>query len=265
MDICDKKISENEFEKTLQESDSEFDSDLENVVGKPKDTVHKKEKLSKSISDKSIRDSECSDNDESSIDFNEEENYSNTDDNDDNDDDDDYDDYESNLNSTADELDEDNSSEKSYKEKQYDTVNKAEKFAKRNKKHNSEFSENEKVQPKSKKVKFEEMVDDSSPSAHSEEDTALDDTQCTNIKSAEQNQMWEDIYGRMRDKTGNVIQTYVPPQKRKLLENSDNSKNEKLGKLRKQLKGLLNRLAESNMVYISNQVNLSLLKYFLIY
>ncbi|KAG0432252.1 hypothetical protein HPB47_021051 [Ixodes persulcatus] len=53
---------------------------------------------------------------------------------------------------------------------------------------------------------------------------------------------WEDIYGRLRDKDGNVVsQKYVPPAKRLQSGQLDSKKKEELARLKKQLKGLLNR------------------------
>ncbi|VEN41663.1 unnamed protein product [Callosobruchus maculatus] len=65
---------------------------------------------------------------------------------------------------------------------------------------------------------------------------------------------WEDIYGRLRAKDGSVISQkeskYVPPALRQ-----DNTKqSEKMLRLRKQLKGLLNRLTESNMHSIATTI-----------
>nr|CAI5818814.1 unnamed protein product [Callosobruchus analis] len=57
---------------------------------------------------------------------------------------------------------------------------------------------------------------------------------------------WEDIYGRLRAKDG----SYVPPALRQ--ENTKQS--EKLVRLKKQLKGLLNRLTESNMHSIATTI-----------
>lgn len=72
---------------------------------------------------------------------------------------------------------------------------------------------------------------------------------------------WEDIYGRKRDKDGNLINEssgkYVPPQMRKKqieasdLNKMDPKKREKLMNLKKQLKGFMNRLAEANLHRIS--------------
>lgn len=75
--------------------------------------------------------------------------------------------------------------------------------------------------------------------------------------------IWEDIYGRLRDEKGNVIKTdcksnesfqkYIPPAKR-LSSTTDVQKQEKLKIITKQLRGLLNRLSESNMQPICYQI-----------
>ena len=69
---------------------------------------------------------------------------------------------------------------------------------------------------------------------------------------------WEDIYGRKRDKDGNVVTTesnkYIPPGARLKQFEKDSESSEKLMRLRKQLKGYLNRLAEQNMHTIAGQV-----------
>lgn len=60
--------------------------------------------------------------------------------------------------------------------------------------------------------------------------------------------MWEDIYGRLRDKAGNVVsQKYVPPAKRLQGINLSSQKKEELARLKKQMKGLLNRLSEATV------------------
>ncbi|XP_013100468.2 nucleolar MIF4G domain-containing protein 1 homolog [Stomoxys calcitrans] len=69
----------------------------------------------------------------------------------------------------------------------------------------------------------------------------------------------EDIYGRKRDKDGNIIkennegpQKYIPPHQRALLAaKNDDRQAEILERLRKQCKGLLNRLSEANLHKIS--------------
>lgn len=66
--------------------------------------------------------------------------------------------------------------------------------------------------------------------------------------------LWEDIYGRQRDKEGNIVsKKYVPPAVR-FASNNISSNNEKVHRLEKQLKGILNRLTEQNMHTIANQV-----------
>ncbi|XP_043254608.1 nucleolar MIF4G domain-containing protein 1 homolog [Colletes gigas] len=67
--------------------------------------------------------------------------------------------------------------------------------------------------------------------------------------------LWEDIYGRKRDKGGNIVHEvtrYIPPAAR-IIPNG-NMDSEKLLSLRKQLKGCLNRVAEHNIHTIANQI-----------
>lgn len=77
---------------------------------------------------------------------------------------------------------------------------------------------------------------------------------------------WEDIYGRKRDRDGNVIEPdtsakdgkYIPPHVRARLaaESGDDPKKlEKLNRLKKQLKGWLNRLSEANMYKIVSDID----------
>ncbi|XP_014478032.1 PREDICTED: nucleolar MIF4G domain-containing protein 1 [Dinoponera quadriceps] len=71
-------------------------------------------------------------------------------------------------------------------------------------------------------------------------------------QSDDNEDLWEDIYGRQRDKKGNVIsKKYVPPAARATDISVDS---EKVRRLERQLKGILNRLAEQNMHAIANQV-----------
>lgn len=79
-------------------------------------------------------------------------------------------------------------------------------------------------------------------------------------KTKQNDEIWEDIYGRLRNKDGDIIQQnqkYIPPALRAKMELGtamDKKRLEKLNRLKKQLKGLLNRLAESNMHNISKQI-----------
>lgn len=76
-----------------------------------------------------------------------------------------------------------------------------------------------------------------------------------------QNGYWEDIYGRLRDPTGKVVDgkvetvpsgKYVPPGKRLQNENADESA--EMEKLKRQLKGFFNRLAEANLPGIVSSI-----------
>ena len=71
----------------------------------------------------------------------------------------------------------------------------------------------------------------------------------------------EDIYGRLRDEHGNIVTekaasggAYVPPGKRLAVAGSDDKKKIKLERMKKQLKGLVNRLSEANLQPISSQI-----------
>lgn len=73
----------------------------------------------------------------------------------------------------------------------------------------------------------------------------------------------EDIYGRLRDKTGKIIDTkdslkdgkYIPPAMRKLMTlNTSEKKKKELISLQRGLRGLLNKLAESNMSGIVRKI-----------
>ncbi|XP_014669314.1 PREDICTED: nucleolar MIF4G domain-containing protein 1-like [Priapulus caudatus] len=81
----------------------------------------------------------------------------------------------------------------------------------------------------------------------------------TRTQASGSNSYTEDIYGRLRDKKGNVVTgeqgSYVPPGKRALLSTTDDGKHKAaIEKLNKQLKGSLNRLSESNIAATSAQV-----------
>ncbi|XP_059472617.1 nucleolar MIF4G domain-containing protein 1 [Neocloeon triangulifer] len=94
-----------------------------------------------------------------------------------------------------------------------------------------------------KRVKFEDDVEEENEIKKQkieDEDFVEDDT-------------WEDIYGRTRDKKGNVVQAtegkYIPPALRATSTNSV-----KLARLKRQMQGLLNRVAESNMASVASQM-----------
>ncbi|XP_046462313.1 nucleolar MIF4G domain-containing protein 1-like [Daphnia pulex] len=95
---------------------------------------------------------------------------------------------------------------------------------------------------------------------HSENED-IQENSCTDIRTSKDEKMetyQEDIYGRLRDKKGNLIteQTveqvkYVPPGKR--LATSDEFDAD-IQKLKRQMKGLLNRLAETNLPSIVSAI-----------
>ena len=129
-----------------------------------------------------------------------------------------------------------------------------------------------------KKVKFEEPSEKLSDSEDSEFDIEnnsgdddLDEEEELTDQDASENEKeslgsdedaenekpdeWEDIYGRKRDKAGNLIKEdtkikYVPPHLRKSQltdADDDPQRREKLQNLKRQIKGYINRLAESNL------------------
>ncbi|XP_011313367.1 nucleolar MIF4G domain-containing protein 1 isoform X2 [Fopius arisanus] len=74
--------------------------------------------------------------------------------------------------------------------------------------------------------------------------------------SPEDDDIWEDIYGRKRDRSGQVVLTntrYIPPAARQYQEVSLQEK-VKIQRLEKQLKGLINRLAENNLQTVANGI-----------
>ncbi|XP_054266390.1 nucleolar MIF4G domain-containing protein 1 [Macrosteles quadrilineatus] len=93
-----------------------------------------------------------------------------------------------------------------------------------------------------------------------EDEESDNNIKTNNSKRELENGKWEDIYGRLRDEKGNVLQVqekqkYVPPQLRAKALGQDKKKVEELAQLKKQLKGLVNRLAESNLHSIANQID----------
>ncbi|XP_069672026.1 nucleolar MIF4G domain-containing protein 1 [Periplaneta americana] len=102
----------------------------------------------------------------------------------------------------------------------------------------------------SKKEELESDDEDVESRRDGSEDSNSDD----NAEKQAGEEYWEDIYGRTRDKQGNVVEAktgkYVPPHMRESATGGD----KQLERLRRQLKGLLNRLAENNMSSIASQV-----------
>ncbi|XP_035225034.1 nucleolar MIF4G domain-containing protein 1-like isoform X2 [Stegodyphus dumicola] len=81
-----------------------------------------------------------------------------------------------------------------------------------------------------------------------------------NRKKSGKKKVWEDIYGRLRDESGNIIKhentkDMSAPDK-SMNENvySSEKRNEDCVRIKRQLKALLNKLSESNMKPICNQI-----------
>ncbi|KYN32983.1 Nucleolar MIF4G domain-containing protein 1 [Trachymyrmex septentrionalis] len=90
--------------------------------------------------------------------------------------------------------------------------------------------------------------------APNEEEETINEESSHSNTSDDNEDLWEDIYGRQRDKKGNIVlKKYVPPAVR-IASNNISSDSEKINRLKKQMKGILNRLAEQNMHTIANQV-----------
>lgn len=113
---------------------------------------------------------------------------------------------------------------------------------------------------KTKNIKEMEITDSVDDSGKEDEADLLSDNNEDDIEtdisqeSSDNENLWEDIYGRMRDKKGNIVNNVSSVTHSKLPEAIQDN-NEKQCRLKKQLKGLLNRLAESNMHIIANQID----------
>uniref|UniRef100_A0A336M238 CSON007788 protein n=1 Tax=Culicoides sonorensis TaxID=179676 RepID=A0A336M238_CULSO len=110
----------------------------------------------------------------------------------------------------------------------------------------------------------QDSEDDEPASSHDNEPENSDDELAELFKnkksSSSKNEIREDIYGRKRDAKGNIIEEdkseskYIPPHLRaKMASESgiDPKKQEQLNRLKKQLKGQINRLAEQNIQRIA--------------
>ncbi|XP_065218007.1 nucleolar MIF4G domain-containing protein 1 [Planococcus citri] len=89
-----------------------------------------------------------------------------------------------------------------------------------------------------------------------EDEDFCDEMYEEDAESDHENVLREDIYGRLRKEDGTVVENqtkYIPPQLRNKAANSSSS-SEKLMRLKKQMKGLLNRLTGKNMHSIATQM-----------
>lgn len=92
-----------------------------------------------------------------------------------------------------------------------------------------------------------------------EEDVEVEGGDEINDELNKETEFKEDIYGRLRDKVGNIVKSsgqtgkYIPPGKR--VQISDERKKIQLERLQKQLKGLVNRYTDKMLFFSSVLIN----------
>lgn len=240
MGVCDKETFGDESEGKIYDSDSDFASDLAVVSGNKVDKSKNKKK-------------EKNNKEEDDFDEEDEEEFEESGEEEENDEELDEEDIDSSDFSVDSDHDEEVESldTKLKKRKNMDDAqhlsSKRKKKESESEKSNDEFDseDNEEAEDENESI-------DGEDNSEGENDSLTDEE--TKVKDEE---LQEDIYGRLKDKKGNVVSTYKPPHLRNAAANIPAGKNqEKLQKLRRQLKGLLNRLAENNMNSISNEVGL---------
>ncbi|KAK2727718.1 hypothetical protein QYM36_008270 [Artemia franciscana] len=108
----------------------------------------------------------------------------------------------------------------------------------------------------------EDLKEKYSEDTHQEEEEESASDNDENEDNSQHKEVWEDIYGRLRDKKGNVIVCnsasttgkYIPPALRAIAAESDVFNKEEKARLVRTMKGLLNRLSDSNLSSITDQV-----------
>ncbi|CAH2243284.1 jg17387 [Pararge aegeria aegeria] len=287
LEICDRATSEQivAAEKHLAdvEHDSDFEEDLAVVTGKELPTKNKKDKKlkHKDISENDSEDSIDSDGDE--IDFDEDDNaYSDSGeshpDNDESEISDD-DDNESENSELDDNKVENKTNKKSItnNKKIKDVINNfnqselsdnsIDKSENSNldfneevhtKKPNNKQSSKEKTSKAQSKFVKERIIseddiskvfsDDEVSNLSGDEDFSEDgNNESSELIEKEKPDVWEDIYGRKRDKEGNIIKEekgiYIPPH----LRDKDSASDKELAQIKRQIKSVLNKLAGTNL------------------
>lgn len=275
--VCDKETFGDKSENNIYDSDSDFVSDLAVVSGK-KVEKSKKEPKEKNKKQKDDGDDDDDDNN-SDVEGEEEFDESVAGEEDSNESDEEGEDFN--------ELDEEQSDKEGMHEEDIDSSDfsvdsdpddtvefPSSKIKKRKILESTKLPSSKRKKQESESEEYDEFDSDENNEEAEDGDSnggsSVDDSiiatekDCLSDKKNEikDNELTEDIYGRLKDKKGNLVSTYKPPQLRNAIANTPSGKNqEKLQKLRRQLKGLLNRLAENNMNSISNQVRL---KFFII-
>ncbi|XP_059054861.1 nucleolar MIF4G domain-containing protein 1 homolog [Achroia grisella] len=252
LEICDRTTSEQivAAEKHLAnvEGESDFDEDLAMVTGNKPDTKKENNKIEKNKSNiKKDKESMESSSEESDVDNDDEESdYS----------DDDIGEYDS-----GDDLSDIGEEEMSVDESEVKTKSKKSKkpneneTSKDSKQNNIKNSKSVKSSSNQKIISEEELSkvfsDDEVSHLSGDDDmgdfSGDDDIDHNNDSAKEKPDVWEDIYGRKRDKEGNVIKEekgiYIPPH----LRNKDATSAKDLALLKRQIKSVLNKLAGTNL------------------
>ncbi|XP_076095221.1 nucleolar MIF4G domain-containing protein 1-like [Mytilus galloprovincialis] len=127
--------------------------------------------------------------------------------------------------------------------------------------HNHDESEDERILNSNFKHSPEEIDSDESDDSFSDENSDTEAATKIPHKRGDnpQSTLKEDIYGRLRDSEGNIVTaatgSYIPPGKRlAMADTMDEKKKLKMERLKKQLKGLINRTSEANMGPIISQI-----------
>lgn len=117
-----------------------------------------------------------------------------------------------------------------------------------------------------KDISDEDDSDEADTPDSGEEDISMESD---DEKAAKKSNVWEDIYGRKRNKDGTVLaesesKKYIPPHLRARMEHessvgaemdADPVRREKLLRLKRVLKGYINRLSEANMHKITTDID----------
>ncbi|XP_041982193.1 nucleolar MIF4G domain-containing protein 1 isoform X2 [Aricia agestis] len=241
LEICDRATSEQivAAEKHLAdvEKDSDFEEDLAMVTGKEKLKKDKKESKSKQAPSEYESENDDIDDDDESAD---DEDLEGSDNEETGDLDDSCDEY-SGSDDDLDDMDEE-------EDEPSDEDEKPTKISKKDKKA---------TEPIIKKGGKEKIIsqDDISKVFSEDEISHLsgldgfsdDGDEPVEKQEAEKPNVWEDIYGRKRDKEGNIIKeekgVYIPPH----LRNKDSASDKDLLQLKRQIKSVLNKLAGTNL------------------
>ncbi|XP_047992741.1 nucleolar MIF4G domain-containing protein 1 homolog [Leguminivora glycinivorella] len=260
LEICDRQTTEQivAAEKHLAnvEGESDFEEDLAAVTGKElKKTKDKKTKEAKT-EDKSKKNSNSDDDDfsEENSDFGSDGDVNEDDmsDNAEMDEDMSGDDDDFGENSDNDDDGDDLSDEQESDEEPEEKPTKSSKSKQKTKE--TPPPKPEKKKSKERVVSEEElskMFSDDEVS-HLSDDDDLDGSDFGDEKDEvkevkEKPDVWEDIYGRKRDKEGNVIKedkgAYIPPH----LRNKDTTTDQATAQLKRQIKSVLNKLAHTNL------------------